>query len=109
VSIQSAVDGVESEQIEQSVSSGAPITLVANIGRGKPQELSCRKMESSLNDARSTATLHPFTMELEIRRGNQVLWQRGSTNHVLFLLRLQEGETVQDAAPSPPARPRFGR
>lgn len=108
VSIQSAVDGVESEQIEQAlgiaveragwkVSSGAPITLVANIGRGKPQELSYRKMEASLNDARSTATLHPFTMELEIRRGNQVLWQRASTNHVPFLLRLQEGETVQDA------------
>lgn len=45
----------------------------------------------------STATLMPFTADLEIRSGADVLWQRSSTNHVPTLLRLEEGETVQDA------------
>jgi hypothetical protein len=45
----------------------------------------------------STATLTPFTAELEIRRGADVLWSRSTVNHVPSLLHLQEGETVQDA------------
>ncbi|MCH5376050.1 MAG: hypothetical protein JJ992_18935, partial [Planctomycetes bacterium] len=45
----------------------------------------------------SVAKLTPFTADLEIRAGSSVLWQRSSINHVPSLLRLEEGETVQDA------------
>jgi hypothetical protein len=108
VSIETTVEGVDRNQIQKSlgeaisragwkVSSRAPITLVAKIGRGKPQQLHYRSMGQPLGSGGSTATLNPFTAELEIRRGGDVLWQRASSNHVPGLLRLEEGETVQDA------------
>jgi hypothetical protein len=108
VSIETTVDGVDRNQIQKSlgeaisragwkVNSRAPITLVAKIGRGEPQQLHYRSMGQPLGSGGSTATLNPFTAELEIRRGGDVLWQRASSNHVPSLLRLEEGETVQDA------------
>lgn len=108
VSIESSVAGVDRGQIEQSlgeaiaragwqVNPKAPITLVAKIGRGEPQQLNFRKMGEPLGRGGSTATLNPFTAELEIRRGSDVLWKRSSSNHIPTLLRLEEGETVQDA------------
>ncbi len=74
----------------------ALITLVAKIGRGEQQRLSYRMMGGRSQET-STATLVPFTADLEIRSGQNVLWQRSSTNHVPMMLRLEEGETVQDA------------
>jgi hypothetical protein len=74
----------------------APITLVAKIGRGKTQELHFRSMGIGPRTV-STATLTPFTAELEIRRGTDVLWSRSTVNRIPFMLHLQEGETVQDA------------
>ncbi len=108
VSIETTVDGVDQGQIanslEESISRAgwkvnrrAPISLVAKIGRGEPQQLNYRLMGQPRDSCSSTATLTPFTAELEIRRGSDVLWQRATTNHVPSLLRLQEGETVQDA------------
>jgi hypothetical protein len=78
------------------VSARGPVTLVAKIGRGKTQELKFRKMGSGLRDF-STANLTPFTAALEIRRGADVLWERSTVNRIPPLLRLEEGETVQDA------------
>ena len=78
------------------VSSEAPITLVARIGRGEPQQLRFRDIRGGPRDT-STATLTPFTADLEIRKGSQVLWSRSTVNRVPMLLRLEEGETVQDA------------
>jgi hypothetical protein len=108
VSIETTVDGVDRGQIANSlgesisragwkVNPRAPTTLVAKIGRGEPQQLNYRSMGQPRDSGGSTATLTPFTAELEIRRGSDVLWQRATTNHVPSLLRLQEGETVQDA------------
>lgn len=84
------------EKAGWKVSRRAPVTLVARIGRGEQQQLNYRMMGSGSRNT-STATLTPFTADLEIRSGQGVLWQRSSTNHVPSLLRLEEGETVQDA------------
>ena len=84
------------EKAGWKVSQRAPITLVAKIGRGKTQQLQYHSMGGGPRTT-STATLTPFTAELEIRRGKDVLWTRSTINHVPMLLRLQEGETVQDA------------
>jgi hypothetical protein len=45
----------------------------------------------------STANLTPFTAELQIRRNADVLWSRKTENRIPPILRLEEGETVQDA------------
>jgi len=82
---------------------GGPVRLaddhfVVSIGRnksGSPEETRGRLVVVGLQTG--TATLVPFTADLEIRSGADVLWQRSSTNHVPTLLRLEEGETVQDA------------
>lgn len=79
-----------------TVTTRAPIQLVAKIGRGETQELHYRSMHGPMNKS-STASLTPFTADLEIRDASSVLWRRSSTNHVPRLLRLEEGETVQDA------------
>ncbi len=108
VAIESSVAGVDQGQIEASlgesihragwkVDSNAPIKLVAKIGRGEPQELNFRNIGQGPLASGSKATLNPFTAELEIRRGSDVLWKRQSANHVPMILRLEEGETVQDA------------
>jgi hypothetical protein len=84
------------ERAGWKVSNRGPITLVAKIGRGETQQLKFRKMGSPLGSY-STANLTPFTAELEIRRGADVLWERSTVNRIPPLLRLEEGETVQDA------------
>lgn len=84
------------EKAGWKVAQRAPITLVAKIGRGKTRELQYHSLGGG-GRTTSTATITPFTAELEIRSGSDVLWSRSSMNHVPMLLRLQEGETVQDA------------
>ena len=84
------------EKAGWKVSRRAGITLVASIGRGDEQELRYRMMGGRTQNT-STATLVPFTADLQIRSGAAVLWQRSSTNHVPSMLRLEEGETVQEA------------
>ena len=107
IAVETTVDGVDSAAITDALSEavakagwkvgGSPaITLVAKIGRGEPQELRYRSMLGP-NRSESKATLNPFTAELEIRRGSDVLWKRSTSNHVPPMLRLEEGETVQDA------------
>lgn len=102
-----AIGGVEHAAIKASlseaaekagwkVSDRAPISLVAKIGRGKTEQLRFRSMGSGARTG-STAKLTPFTAELEIRRGPNVLWTRSTVNRIPTLLRLKEGETVQDA------------
>lgn len=102
-----AIGGVEHAEIKASlseaaekagwkVSDRAPIALVAKIGRGKTEQLRFRSMRGGPRTV-STANLTPFTAELEIRRGTNVLWTRSTVNRIPPLLRLEEGETVQDA------------
>lgn len=79
-----------------TVSDRGPVTLVANIGRGKTRELRFRSMGPGPRKE-STAKLTPFTAEMQIRRGADVLWSRKTENRVPPMLRLEEGETVQDA------------
>ena len=84
------------EKAGWKVSDRAAITLVAKIGRGKTEQLSFRSMGPGPRTV-STASLTPFTAELEIRRGATVLWTRSTVNRIPPMLHLQEGETVQDA------------
>lgn len=110
IAIEPTVDGVDLQQVIDSLSESvakagwtvanrAEITLVAKIGRGETQELNFRSLGGGDRTV-STATLTPFTAELEIRRGSDVLWRRSTTNHIPPMLRLKEGETVQDAVKS---------
>jgi hypothetical protein len=84
------------EKAGWKVSEHAPVTLVAKIGRGKTEELHFRSMGGG-SRTESTASLTPFTADLEIRGGSNVLWTRSTVNHVPLMLQLKEGETVQDA------------
>jgi len=84
------------EKAGWKVSDQAPITLVAKIGRGKTEQLQFRSMRGGPRTV-STASLTPFTAELEICSGTSVLWTRSTMNRIPMLLHLQEGETVQDA------------
>ena len=108
IAVEASVPGVDTQAIEDALAASAgkagwqianraDITLVAKIGRGEPQTLNFRSLGSGVPRTDSTATLHPFTAELEIRGGGAVLWKRSTTNHIPTILRLQEGETVQDA------------
>jgi len=79
-----------------TVSQRGPVTLVANIGRGETRQLRFRSMGPGPR-IESTANLTPFTAELQIRRGTDVLWSRKTENRIPPMLHLEEGETVQDA------------
>jgi hypothetical protein len=84
------------EKAGWSVSGRGPVTLVAKIGRGETRQLKFRSMGPGPRKE-SSADLTPFTAELQIRRGSDVLWSRKTENRIPFMLRLEEGETVQDA------------
>jgi hypothetical protein len=84
------------EKAGWSVSNRGSVTLVAKIGRGETRELRFRSMGPGPR-TESTANLTPFTAELQIRRGANVLWSRKTENRIPPMLRLEEGETVQDA------------
>jgi hypothetical protein len=84
------------EKAGWKVSDNGPITLVAKIGRGKTEELKFQSLGAGPR-TESTASLTPFTAELEIRQGNAVLWTRKTVNRIPPILHLQEGETVQVA------------
>jgi hypothetical protein len=78
----------------------AETTIVAQIGRGEKQELSyqMRKMGESRESGRTeTATITPFTAEIQIRRGGEVLWTRKTQNHVPGMLFLRGEKTLQEA------------
>jgi hypothetical protein len=84
------------EKAGWTVGNRGPVTLVANIGRGETRQLRFRSMGPGPRKE-STADLTPFTAELQIRRGADVLWSRETENRIPPMLYLEEGETVQDA------------
>jgi hypothetical protein len=84
------------EKAGWTVSNRAPVTLVAKIGRGETRELQFRSLGPGPRKE-STANLTPFTAELQIRSGADVLWSRKTENRIPPMLHLEEGETVQDA------------
>jgi hypothetical protein len=84
------------EKAGWTVSDRGPVTLVAKIGRGQTRQLKFRSIGLGPRDI-STASITPFTAELQIRRGRETLWSRKTENRVPPMLRLEEGETVQDA------------
>jgi hypothetical protein len=108
IAVEDAAGGVDQAEVKASLSAAAqkagwsisdtgPITLVAKIGRGKTEELRFRSLGGGAPRTESTASLTPFTAELEIRRGTTVLWTRKTVNRIPSILHLKEGETVQDA------------
>lgn len=108
IAVEAAAGGVEQAEIQNALSAAAgkagwkvsdraSITLVAKIGRGKTEQLHFRNLGGAGARTESTASITPFTAELEIRRGATVLWTRSTVNRLPSILRLEEGETVQDA------------
>ena len=78
----------------------AETNVVAIIGQGEEQKLSYRMMERGQSrDSASveTATIRPFTAEIQIRRGGEVLWTRETRNHVPSFLFLKKDQTLQEA------------
>ncbi len=79
------------------VSPQAPTQVVATITRGDEQKLNFRKLGAPLSGPYETATIKPYQASLVVRQGNQVLWSRSSTNMVPSFLRLEQGESLQQA------------
>jgi hypothetical protein len=77
------------------VQAQAPVQLMARLERLPAQELKFRDARNG--NGVTTATMQPFKADLEIRRGNELLWSQGTQNYPPMLLFLGEGETVQQA------------
>lgn len=98
-----ALIGALTESIERAgwkVDPQAKLTVVAKIGRGKPYTLQYTlKAIGQSRDAGETTSVEitPFTAQLEIRSGRDVLWTRQSQNHIPRMLFLRGDETVEQA------------
>ncbi|MCO6455460.1 MAG: hypothetical protein J5I93_09190 [Pirellulaceae bacterium] len=79
------------------VASQAPIEVLATITRGDEQTLKFREIGAPLSGPYDTASIRPYRASLEVRQGNQLLWTSSSTNMVPPFLRLDEGESLQQA------------
>jgi len=77
------------------VENQAPVQLTARLERLPVQELKFRDARNA--NGITTATMQPFKADLEIRRGNELLWSQGTQNYPPMILFLGEGETVQQA------------
>ncbi|MEQ8785378.1 MAG: SHD1 domain-containing protein [Pirellulaceae bacterium] len=75
---------------------GAPIEVVATIGRAEKQTMYFRPLGRPL-DRPLTATITPYTVNLQVVRGGESLWTTGTTNMIPHALTLEAGETVQQA------------
>lgn len=78
-----------------TVQEAAPVVLVARLERGAVQQLKFRDQRAG--GAITTASMQPFKADFEIRRGNELLWTRGTQNFPPFMLFLRDGESVQQA------------
>ena len=103
-----AIPGVDAAEIEAGlqaavekagwkVKKGSKVQIIAKIERGKNQTLTFRTLGSTRSAPGETVNMKPYTASVEIRSGSDVLWSRSSTNMVPSLLRLEAGETVQQA------------
>jgi len=75
---------------------GAPIEVVAAIGRAQQQKMYFRPLGRRLAQPQ-TATITPYTANLKVVRGGETLWSTRTANMVPYSLRLEPGETVQQA------------
>lgn len=88
------------ERAGWKISSSAKLTVVAKIGRGKPYQLQYTSNPVGAASAAGqtyTVDIKPFTANLEIRSGKNILWTRNTENHVPPFLILREDETVEQA------------
>ena len=103
-----AIEGVDRETIlaglkvavERAgwkVSDAAPIEVVATIGRGEQEHLAYRQLGGSRRDPIGTVAMTPYTAGLQILHGGSVVWERTSRNMVPSILRLEQGQTVEQA------------
>ncbi|HBE66774.1 MAG TPA: hypothetical protein DDW52_01365 [Planctomycetaceae bacterium] len=77
------------------VSPNAQVVLTARIGRGEKQTLHFRSLLSSYFDPGEKVKIRPFTAEVQIRQGNNLLWSRSETNMVPSLIHLKNGEKLK--------------
>lgn len=97
--------GALTEAIERAgwkVNPQAKLTVVAKIGRGKPYTLQYTLRSIGSGGGRgagekTSVDITPFTAQLEIRSGRNVLWTRQTQNHVPSMLFLRGDETVEQA------------
>lgn len=78
----------------------AKLTVVAKIGRAQPYTLqyTLNTIGRTRDDGQKTSVeITPFTAELEIRSGRNVLWTRQTQNHVPRMIFLRGEETVEQA------------
>ena len=113
IKIESTTGGVKESEIRDAlakaveragwvVAESSPTTLVAKIDRGQQQTLQYQMRSigqpRGANPATQTATITPFTMSFEIRRGGKALWSRQTENRVPRMLFMRgKDETLQDA------------
>lgn len=93
------LDGLKTavERAGWVVNPDASIVLVAKIDRADEINLNFRFIGGAPAGAQQTARLKPYTNSLEIRHGDDILWKRHRENMVPRLLRIEDGETVQQA------------
>lgn len=85
------------EKAGWKVSQNSPIQLAAKIDRGDKQKLHFRHIGQSLWSEHETVTIRPYTASLVVRRGDDVLWTRSSTNMVPSFFMLKQGEKLKQA------------
>ncbi|RCS55984.1 hypothetical protein DTL42_00925 [Bremerella cremea] len=103
-----AIAGVDQEMIKEGlteaveragwvVNEKSPIELIAKIGRGEPIEMNYRRLGASFRSNGEVAKITPYTASLQVKDKSKVLWERKSENMVPRLLRLQPGQSIQEA------------
>jgi hypothetical protein len=76
----------------------APVELVATVRAEPPKPVQYRSMYGNPRDSGDTVRITPFSFLAEIRQGGQTLWERKSLERPPSMIRLEAGETVQQAA-----------
>lgn len=72
---------------------GASATLSAEMKRGETQEITYRFFGGR---GEETVSVTPYISTLKLNIGNVVAWQSGTSSGAPFVVRLKEGESVQD-------------
>ena len=74
---------------------GSPIVLRAEMGRAEQQSVT---YENTSTGERQTVTVTPYFSSLQLRRGEETLWNAGSTTGLPSMVFLREGEKAQQKA-----------
>ncbi len=85
------------ERAGWKVSQKSPIQVVVKIERGKKQELHFRTLGRGFSRQPETVKIKPFTVSIDVRRGQEVLWKRSNTNMIPMIVHMEKGQTLKKA------------